>query len=99
MVGGPEPYSKGSQARRCADCGELCYFSPSTRAKVAKIVGHVKYICMACIPDDSLSAVEEFNDEQIAEIHAAGIDMSKDQINAVMREHMKAFLGRKRKAE
>lgn len=96
-VGGPSPLAPKSQARKCSECGELAYFTPETFKRMAEEQPGLKptFFCLDCVPDEDI-VMMPFNAEQIAQIHAAGFDMTGDQINEYGRKALRNYTKRKR---
>lgn len=96
VVGGSVGWTSGSERRCCVECGAGAYFSQDTLRRIAAEPGPAKFICMACVPADDVEIVP-YNEEQIATIQAAGIDLTGDQINTFAKERMGEWIRRQRK--
>lgn len=97
-VGSPVQLSPSGQARTCKKCGGSAYVTASTIAHMRTVAAGkpLRFICLLCVqgePDTDFKLMP-FNSEQIAEIHAAGIDMSADQINAESKRLLEMLIKR-----
>lgn len=86
-VGGIECRSPGSQCRRCELCGGQAWFTKGSIANALKTAAgsRIKWICLLCLPRCEIAGDAEvagYSAEQIAELHAGGIDASAEQLQA-----------------
>jgi hypothetical protein len=91
----------GSQCRRCELCRGPAWFTKASAANALKVAagGRITWICEGCLdrveaaPEASVAA---YSPEQIAELHAAGIDASAEQLQDKVQRMGRALLRKKR---
>ena len=99
-VGAFIPRSPGSNARKCERCGGLAWFTKASIANALTVAAGapITWICEGCISEVEAAddaTVPAFTAAQIAELHAAGVDASAEQIQAALQRTGKALLRRK----
>lgn len=89
----------GSTCRRCQHCGGQSWYTKASQANALAMAGRmgasIKWICLACVPRVHVAddfEVGAYSPEQIAELHAAGIDESAEQLQAKVQEMGHALL-------
>lgn len=100
MIGTPTRYSLDSRRRKCADCrGPVWITGAGARHALAMAEGRpVRWVCLPCAaragaPPETV--IGEMSAEQIRDIHAAGVDLTAEQIQAKAQELTRQLLGLK----